>query len=141
MKNLVAALAALLSLAACGSAGGGLGSNPSPTPAQPSGDGYAVLLTEKDHSATVHVGGKIEVALRAATGMTNWSHPRSSDPSVLQAAVDPAATAVRGVTLAAFVAVAPGQATLESSAGALCSPGLACPMYALAYLATVTVVV
>jgi hypothetical protein len=125
-------------IAACGSAG--LGGGPSPTPSLPPGVGYAVVLTEKDHSATLHVGGKLEVVLRAAPGMNDWSHPRSSDPSVLVATVDPAATAVRGVTLAAFEAVAPGQATIESAAGPQCSPGQACPMYVVAYMATVTVI-
>jgi hypothetical protein len=99
-----------------------------------------MILTEKDHSATLHVGGRLEVVLRANPGMTNWSQPRSSNPSVLQSTVDPAATAVKGMTLAAFVARAPGQVTIDATAGPLCSPGQACPMYALEYLATVTVV-
>jgi hypothetical protein len=138
MKKLVMAAAAGLCLAACGSAG--LGGSPSPTPSAPPGQGYAVVLTEKDHAATLHVGGRLEVVLRAAAGMTNWSRPRSSDVTVLVAIVDPAATAVRGVTLAAFEARAPGQAVIESAAGPQCSPGQACPMYAIAYMATVTVV-
>ena len=51
----------------------------------------------------------------------------------------PAATAVRGVTLAAFQALAPGRADITATAGAACSPGQACPMYAMLYSVTVTV--
>jgi hypothetical protein len=81
---------------ACGSAGYGGGSHPTPSSSPPSGIGYAVILTEKDHVATLRVGERMEVALRAASGMTNWSHPRSGDESVLAPTVDPAATAARG---------------------------------------------
>jgi len=140
MKKLIAVVATALCLLACGRAGGGTGANPSPSSSPPPGQGYAVVLTEKDHAATLHVGGKLEVILRAAGGMTNWTRPSSSDPSVLTATVDPAAMAMRGVTLAAFVATTPGQATIQSSAGPLCSPGQACPMYVMEYLATITVV-
>jgi hypothetical protein len=71
--------------------------------------------------------------------MTNWSNVRSGDTSVLTPIVNPAATAVRGVTLAAFQAQARGQANITATAGAACSPGQACPMYAILYSVTVTV--
>ena len=44
-----------------------------------------------------------------------------------------------GVTLASFKAVAPGQATITAVGGASCSPGQACPMYAVLYSIDVTV--
>jgi hypothetical protein len=135
VKTLVPIIAIGLVVTACGiSRGCQLCTAPS------SPTGYAVVLTEKDHAATLRVGEKLEVALRAASGMTSWSRPRSGDESVLAPTVDPAATAARGVTLAAFVARAPGQATLTAAAGPVCSPGQACPMYVMEYTATITVI-
>lgn len=97
------------------------------------------MATESDRAITIHAGQKLELVLRAKPGMTNWSNVRSSDSSVLVPTVNPAATAVRGVTLAAFQAVAPGQAMITASAGAACSPGQACPMFVVLYSLTVTV--
>jgi hypothetical protein len=137
---LVAALAALV-LTACGSVGAGGVPSPSPNPSPSTGPGlgFDAVVTENDRAITIHAGQKLEVVLHAKTGMTNWSNVRSSDNSLLQPIVNPAATAVRGVTLAAFQAVAPGQATITATAGAACSPGQACPMYAVLYSVTVTI--
>jgi len=137
---LVAALAALV-LTACGSVGAGGVPSPSPNPSPSTGPGlgFDAVVTENDRAITIHAGQKLEVVLHAKTGMTNWSNVRSSDTSLLQPIVNPAATAVRGVTLAAFQAVAPGQATITATAGAACSPGQACPMYAILYSVTVTI--
>jgi len=137
---LVAALAALV-LSACGSVGAGGVPSPSPNPSPSTGPGlgFDAVVTESDRAITIHAGQKLEVVLHAKTGMTNWSNVRSSDTSLLQPIVNPAATAVRGVTLAAFQAVAPGQATITATAGAACSPGQACPMYAILYSVTVTI--
>ena len=137
---LVAALAALV-VTACGSVGAGGVPSPSanPSPSTGPGLGFDAVVTENDRAITIHAGQKLEVVLHAKTGMTNWSNVRSSDSSLLQPIVNPAATAVRGVTLAAFQAVAPGQATITASAGAACSPGQACPMYAILYSVTVTI--
>ena len=111
-----------------------------PVPASPSpGFGFDAMVTEKDKAITIQVGQKLEVVLHANAGMTNWSNVRSSDTSVLTPIVNPAATAVRGVTLAAFQAQTPGQSVITASAGAACSPGQACPMYAILYSVTVTV--
>jgi hypothetical protein len=101
----------------------------SPTPQT----GYAVTATNTDHHVTMHVGDKLEVVLRAAQGMNNWSHPTSSDPSVLTSIVDPAATAAVGVTLAAFQAMKPGEVDVTSNGSPKCSPGQACPMYVALY--------
>jgi hypothetical protein len=136
---LLGALAALL-LAACGSVGAGL-SSPSPGPTASSGPGlgFDALVTERDQAISIHVGQKLEVALHARSGMSNWSNVMSSNTQVLVGIVNPAATAARGVTLAAFEARAPGEAVLTASAGAMCSPGQACPMYAILWSVTVTV--
>ncbi len=131
------AVAAGLLLAGCGSTSIGPGSNPSP--GRSPGMGFDVTVTEKDHTAAMHVGQRMEVVLHAASGMNNWSQPKSSDEAVLAPIVDPAATAVRGVTLGAFEARAPGEAEISSYAGPLCSPGQACPMYVVVYSLTVTV--
>lgn len=107
----------------------------SPSP----GLGFDAVVTEHDTAITIHTGQKLEVVLHARAGMTNWSNVRSSDTAVLSPVVNPAATAARGVTLAGFEAQRPGQATITASAGAACSPGQACPQFAVLYSVTVTV--
>jgi hypothetical protein len=97
------------------------------------------VVTEKDHTVTLRVGQRLEVALHAYGGMTTWSQVRTSDPSILAARVDPAATAVRGVTLAAVHARAPGEADVTAVASPVCSPGQACPAFAMLYTLKVTV--
>ena len=138
---LIAAFAAL-ALSACGSVG--IGSAPSPSPSPPArsvvpGPGFDAVVTENDRAVTIQFGQKLEVVLRAKAGMSDWSNVRSSDTSVLTPIPNPAATAVRGVTLAAFQAMAPGRASITASAGAACSPGQACPMFAVLYSIEVTV--
>jgi hypothetical protein len=141
VKTALLAVLAALVLTACGSVGAGSLPSPSqsPTPSSGPGLGFDALVTERDQAITIHVGQKLEVALHAGSGMSNWSNVRSSNTQVLVAIVNPAATAVRGVTLAAFEARAPGEAVLTASAGAMCSPGQACPMYAVLWSVTVTV--
>lgn len=123
----------------------------SPSP----GLGFDAVVTERDNAVTIHLGQKLEVVLHARAGMTDWSNVHSSDTSVLTPIVNPAATAVHGVgsprtqgeasefvgavTLAAFQAQATGQSVITATAGALCSPGQACPMFAVLYSVTVTV--
>jgi len=102
--------------------------------------GYDVTATNTDHAVTMQVGQKLEVVLRAAQGMNNWSHPVASDTSVLAPTVDPAATAAIGVTLAAFEAMRPGQVDVTANASPKCSPGQACPMYLAVYSLKVTVI-
>ena len=138
MKQLVVAAVLVLFAAACGTPGGGSGANPSPTPS-PGGVGFDVVATNSDHAVTMHVGQKLEVVLRAGQGMNNWTHPHSSDASVLQPIVDPAATAATGVSLAAFQALAAGQVDVTSNGSPKCSPGQACPMYVAVYSLQVTV--
>jgi len=133
---LLAAVAGLL-ITSCGTVQTGVG--PTPSPSTGPGLGFDAMVTEKDKAITIHVGQKLEVVLHANAGMTTWSNVRSSDTSVLTPIVNPAATAVRGVTLAAFQGEARGQAVITAVAGADCSPGQACPMYAILYSVTVTV--
>jgi len=101
--------------------------------------GFDVTATNSDQAVTMHVGQKLEVVLRAPQGMNDWTHPVSSDTSVLVAIVDPAATAALGVTLAAFEARKSGQVDVTSNASPNCSPGQACPMYLAVYSLRVTV--
>ena len=101
--------------------------------------GFDVTATEKDHLVTMHVGQKLEVVLRAPAGTNDWSHPESSDTSILTPIVDPAATAARYVTLAGFEARKPGQVEVTSYTSPLCSPGQACPMYVALYSLMVTI--
>ena len=134
-RFLFLATIAMLS-AACGAGGFGSPSNPTPSPNHL---GFDVTATNTDQTATMHVGQKLEVVLRAGQGMNNWSHPTSSDESVLAPIVDPAATAARGVTLAAFEARKAGDVTVTSNSGPACSPGQACPMYLAVYSLKITV--
>ena len=134
MKVLLAAMSAALALAACGTAGTGSG-----TPSPGAGVGFDTAVSEKDKTATMHVGQKLEVVLHADRGMANWNAPKSSDESILVPIVNPAATAVRGVTLAGFKALAPGEVEITSNASPNCSPGQACPMYIAVYSVKVTV--
>lgn len=140
LRSVFIGIVAALALSACGAAG--TAATPSPSPDNPStspGRGFDVSVSEKDKSISLRVGQKLEAVLHANQGMTNWSGVRSSDPSILMSVVDPAATAVRGVTLAGFQAIAPGQVQITAVAGALCSPGQACPMYAMVLSIDVTV--
>ncbi len=112
---------------------------PPPSPTISPWPGFALVATERDTAITITVGQKLEVFLHARPGMSNWANVMSSDPSVLAPIANPAATDVRGVTLAAFQAQTVGTAVISSSAGAACSPGQACPQFAILYSATVTV--
>jgi hypothetical protein len=135
-KFVVVAAVAMLAIA-CGPYRVGPGANTSPTPS--TGIGFDVTATEKDHAVTMRSGQTLEVVLRATGNMTNWSHPQSNDTSVLVPIVDPAATAARGVTLAAFQAKKTGEVEVTSFAGPLCPTGAMCPMYAVAYSLKVTI--
>jgi len=125
-----------MAVTACG-ASGGTGTNPTPTP--PAGGRFDVTVTEADHSVTMRSGQTLEVVLHAGSGLNDWTHPASSDPSILAPTVDPAAAAARGVTLAAFVATRPGQAEISATASPKCEANQPCPAYLALYSLKVTV--
>jgi hypothetical protein len=131
---LLIGIAAALALCACGSA-----ALPGVGPGPGTGRGFDVSVTEKDHVISLRVGQKLEAVLHADPGMTAWTGVKSSDPSILSSIVDTGATAVRGVTLAGFQAVAPGHAQITAYAGMDCSPGEACAMLLLLLTIDVTV--
>jgi hypothetical protein len=137
---LVAAFVAV-ALSACGDIHCMCIGNPyvPPSPYISPGLGFDAVVSDHDTAITIHTGQKLEVVLHARPGMSNWSNVRSSDTAVLSPVVNPAATAARGVTLAGFEAQKAGQATITASAGAACSPGQACPQFAVLYSVTVTV--
>ena len=137
LRFVLAAVVGLLLLTGCGATGIGTGGNPSPSPS--SGGRFDVIASDGDHAVTMRVGQTLEVVLHAGTALHNWTYPTSTDQSVLTPIVDPAATAARGVTLAAFVAKAAGQADVSATSSPLCSPGQACPMYIALYSLRVTV--
>ncbi len=134
MKVVLVAISAALALTACGSAGTGSG-----TPSPGSGVGFDTAVSEKDKTASMHVGQKLEVVLHAYPGMANWTPPKSSNESILAPVVNTKATAARGVTIAGFQAMAPGEAEITSNSSPNCSPGQACPMYIAAYTVKVTI--
>jgi hypothetical protein len=131
MGRFIVVLALLIS--ACGSVG--LGSSPSPSPNPMHFD---VTATEKDHAVSMHVGQRLEVVLHGGESLS-YQQVRSSDGSILAPTVDPAATAARGVTLAAFEARSAGVARVTAVGTPVCPSGQACPMFAVLYTLTVTV--
>jgi len=138
MRTLLIAVAAGLLLTGCGTAcacSGGVAATPSAS----AGLGFDVMVTETTKAASIRVGQKLEVVLHAANSMANWTQPKSSDESILAPTVNPAATAVRGVTLAAFEAKAPGQVNITAYASPVCPSGQACPMYVMVLSVSVTV--
>jgi hypothetical protein len=137
-KFLLAAAIGMVGVA-CGATGIGGGSNPTPSPSQRSGAHFDVTATESDHAITMRTGQTLEVVLHAPNGVNNWTHPTSSDTAVLAPIVDPAATAARGVTLAAFEAKDVGVVDVTATASPLCTPGQACPMYIALYSLKVTI--
>lgn len=137
MRILLLVIAAAVLISGCGSAG--TPSSPSPSPGTGTSLNFDVTVTETTKAASMRVGQKLEVILRAGSGMNNWTQPRSSDESILAPIVNPAATAVLGATLAAFQAKAPGQVDVTAYAGPVCPSGQACPMYVMVYSVKVTV--
>jgi len=138
MRAVFIVAVAALALSACGAAS--IGAAPPPSPSTVPGLGFDLAVSEKSTTATMKVGQKLEVVLHAKQGMAPWSGVRSSQVSVLAPIMNPAATAARGVTLAAFQALSPGVVQITATAGADCSPGQACPMYMMLLKIDVTVV-
>ena len=100
--------------------------------------GFAVVVTENDRAVTVREGQKIELVLHAKPGMSDWGGVNVDDTTVLRA-VPTGIAAARGVTIAGYEAVRPGSATIRATATPLCSPGQACPAFAMIFEVTVTV--
>src|SRR6202521_4035696 len=137
MRILMPVIAAAILISGCGYVGA---YSQAPTPSASSNPiTFDVTATETTQAASMRVGQKLEVALHAGNGMNNWTQPRSSDESVLAPTVNPAATAVRGVTLAAFLAKAPGQVNVSAYGSPTCPSGQACPMYVIVFSVKVTV--
>lgn len=109
-----------------------------PTPVPTLQPGFAVLITEHDRAVAVQTGQKIELFLRARSGMSDWSGVNVDDPAILRA-IPTGITPVRGVTDVGFLAVAPGTANIRATATPLCSPNQACPAYAALFEVVVTV--
>jgi hypothetical protein len=125
MRILVAGLSVLLLVPGCGAAPAAPGTT------SPTASAAGTLGVQDDQrTLNLHVGESIEVALAAQPGFSDWSHPVSNDPAVMAPQVDPAAAAIRGMTLASFKAVGRGHSDIRSAAGAACSPGAACPAIA-----------
>jgi hypothetical protein len=122
-----------LLVVSCGNAGLGASPSPSENPLH-----FDVVATEKDHAVSMHVGQKLELVLNGG-GQLNYQQVTSSNTSILEPTVNPAATAVHGVTLAAFKAKAPGEARVTAVGAPVCPSGQACPMFAALYTLTVTI--
>ena len=129
---------AALFFSACGGMPGVVAVPPS-SPTSSPGAGFDVTVTENTHAVTIRVGQTLAVVLHARPGMASWTTVRSSDEAVLAPIVNPAASAARGVTLAAFKAIAQGTARIDATAAPDCSPGQACPAYLMVLTIEVTV--
>lgn len=136
VRTIFGVIVAGMILAGCGSAGSGTGAAPTVTPP---GLHFDIAVSEKNTAVTMRAGQRLEVVLHSYPNMGSWAQLRSSDATVLAPIVNPAATSVRGVTLAAFQALAPGQATVTADSSPRCSPGQACPLYIALYSLKVTV--
>lgn len=114
----------------------------SPTPRLPVATsptlGFDVLITDTDRAVTVRSGQRVELVLHAKPGMSDWSGVNVDDYTVLRA-VPTGITAARGVTIAGYEAARPGTATIRATATPLCSPGQACPAFAMIFEVQVTV--
>ena len=133
MRVIAACFAAVL-LMGCGSSRACQGCTAPGTPKA----GFDILVTEKDRAVSVRTGQKIELFLRAKAGMSNWNNLTVDDPAVLRG-IPTGITAAVGVTIAGFEAVKPGTAKITATAVPLCSPGQACPQFAMLFEVTVTV--
>ena len=115
----------------------------SPTPQVPVATtptaGFDVVITDTDRAVTVKSGQSIELVLHAKPGMSDWSGVNVDDYTVLRA-VPTGIMAARGVTIAGYEAARPGTATIRATATPLCSPGKACPAFAMIFEVQVTVV-
>ena len=138
MRSLLLAILTT-ALVACGAYASGDPHGPPAIPSTSAPMGFDVTVTEKDHAVTMHAGQKIELVLHAAQGMKPWTHPTSSNTTVLTPIVDPAATGVRGVTLAAFQANAKGEVEVTSNAGPDCAPNQPCAQFLAVYNLKVTI--
>jgi hypothetical protein len=99
-------------------------------------------ITNADLGKTLHykVGETFSLALRAMPGYNNWM-VEPIDTAVLAAIPNPAAAAIRGMTLRAFRALAPGQVVIRATSSPDCqsSPQAACPANILQFNVTVVV--
>lgn len=100
--------------------------------------GFDVLITDADRAVTVRSGQRIELVLHARPGMSSWSGVNVDDTTILKA-VPTGFTAAREVTIAGYEAARLGTATIRATAGPLCSPGQACPAFAMLFEVVVTV--
>lgn len=133
----IVAAALLLTISGCAAPGIGSGSSTRPT-GTPRVD-YIASVTEQDHAVTVTTGQRLLLQLHAKPGLTNWNGLRSSDTSLLKP-IPIDVMVPKGVTVAAFIAISPGQVMVTAVASPSCSPAQACPAYVLLYSLHVTVV-
>ncbi|HET7466986.1 MAG TPA: hypothetical protein VFL29_09975 [Candidatus Dormibacteraeota bacterium] len=139
---LAVALAAVM-LGACGTVIGCVcGPAVLPTPPPPRTPsptaGFDVVISDNDRAVTVRSGQRIELILHAKPGMSAWSGVNVDDYTVLRA-VPTGILAPVGVTIAGYEAERRATATIRATATPLCSPGEACPAYAMIFEVRVTV--
>jgi hypothetical protein len=133
----VAWVAALLMVVGCGSLSGGARVTPSP----PSSPAVKLALTDADAGKTfqLHTGQLVTVSLHQPPGYTAWSGLHSTDTVVLAPRVDTRRTAVQGLTLGTFRAMAAGTAQLQATTGVACPPLQVCPALARVWMVAIQV--
>jgi hypothetical protein len=133
MRTLGVVTLAVFLMAACGTlegTGGSGGADPSPT--APSG--VVVTMANDRGTVTAHVGDTIQIAL--GDKFTWQVDP--PDGVVLARPTVQNYMLVRG-TQAIWLAKSAGTSTIHATGGAVCSGNQPCPMYAVLFSATVTV--
>jgi hypothetical protein len=131
--------AALLTVLGCGSVSAGHAVSPSPSPSSSAGTRLAVTDGDAGRTFRLHRGQVVEVLLHQPQGYTPWAGLHSTNPAVLAPRVDTRRTAVRGVTLGSFRAATAGTAHLDATTAISCSPQVACPALARAWVVTIEV--
>ncbi|HLQ62656.1 MAG TPA: hypothetical protein VK131_12420, partial [Candidatus Acidoferrales bacterium] len=104
-----------------------------PVPGVPSPPGPAqhfdVVATERDSGSqlSLRVGQTLELVLAAPKSFQPWQGVQIRPPGVLAPIPDTAATAARGVTVAAFRAAGPGSTEISAYSEPDCPANRACP--------------
>jgi hypothetical protein len=131
MKARLFAVALAAIVAACGSAAGPGGSDPSPTPMS----GVTITTASNQQTVTAHVGDHIQIALGEDI---NWQL-EPPDGTVLVQEANRSYLLVRG-TQAIWFARSAGRSTIKASGGKNCPSGAACPLLLAVFSATVEVI-
>jgi hypothetical protein len=142
-QRAIVGISLAIMLAACGMNARGAVTRPPSIPPSPSSvaavPSVARTVTAADNGATVQiaVGDEIALALNVPSGSDPWQvHP--PDSQILAPLPQPG-TPTPGVTVQAYRAVGPGQATITAESRPHCDAGGACPGVIQGFRVTIVV--